>query len=256
MDLGALDGGVPKLCELGFACDEFVLKFGDLLELHGGLAFGVEHLFFVAVGGKGEGGCAGSLLGLGDLRGGELDQVLAGTGVEVVDEFFAQFQEGFVDPMGVLGAEGADGEERDAGGGIGGDGDVLLVVAMEGFEGLVSKEVGEAVQGEGFGRGEGLAQREAFQQDAEGIPGGHEVVDGERVVVGTGDGGALDDGAQAGGGFDLGAADDKTRLGNVDVGSEEGEVSCGEGGRKEDGEEKEGVARKPRKEATQEARGA
>ena len=61
---------------------------------------------------------------------------------------------------------------------------------------------------------------------------------------------------QAGGGFDLGAADDKTRLGDVDVGSEEGEVSCGEGGRKEDGEEKEGVARKPRKEATQEARGA
>ena len=85
MDLGALDGSVPKLCELGFARDEFVLKFSNLLKLDSGLAFGVEHLFFVAVGGEGEGGGAGPLLGMRDLGGGELDQVLPGTGVEFVD---------------------------------------------------------------------------------------------------------------------------------------------------------------------------
>ena len=158
--------------------------------------------------------------------------------------------------MGVLGAEGADGEVGDAGGGVGGNGNVLLVVTLEGFEGFVSKEVGEAAQGKGFGGGEGLTQREAFQQDAEGIPGGHEVVDSEGVIVGTGDGGALDEGAQAGWGFDMGTADHEACLGDVDVGCEEGEVAGGKSGGEEDGYEKEGVARKPGKEAPEEARGA
>ncbi len=109
MNLRALNGRVFELRQLGFASDQLVLQLGYLLELDSGLPFGVEHLLFIAISREGEGGVPGPLFSGGNLGGGELDQVLSGPAVEVVDEFLTEFEEGFVDPVGVLGAESADG---------------------------------------------------------------------------------------------------------------------------------------------------
>ncbi len=89
---------------------------------------------------------------------------------------------------------------------------MLLIIPVKGLKRIVSQKVGEAAEPDGFGGEEGFAQGQSLEEDAEGIPRRHEIVDCEGVVVGPRDGSPLNDRAQATGGFDLGAADDKAGL--------------------------------------------
>lgn len=123
-----------ELGQLGGGGNDLVLQFGHLLQLHGGLALGVDHALGVAVAGQGQGGGFGLGLGLGHFSRCKADQVLAAALVQAVDQRFAEFEQLGVDGLGVLRGVGVHAQGGDGRGAVVLQLNLLLVVAVQGFK--------------------------------------------------------------------------------------------------------------------------